>query len=160
MISPTTDGPAAVDFGIAPGIRPFTEETLSSLWIELVEEAGRDVSLTDQVKEFAAEMKSLATQRPEDDSATAAYAIAADISGDGQPLRDLVMRWDKESEDDSVIADPKLRNRLMMVSLLRLDRFVRQLKSNKTIIWSSIAFSIAWHDDPIGPNAPTNCCPF
>jgi tetratricopeptide (TPR) repeat protein len=122
MINAKSDGPAAVDFGITPGNRPFTDHALSSLWMELVEEAGKDPTQTDPFKAFVDDMKTLAMQRPDDDSAAAAYAVAADVSGDIQPLRDLIAQWIDDLEGDSAVENPKLRNRLLMVSLLRLDR--------------------------------------
>lgn len=125
MISQTTEKPAAVDFGISLGGRPFTDEGLSSLWVEMLEQAGEQESNAKEMESLLEQLASLHDDRPNDDSATVAYSIAADIVGDRQPLQDLVTGWTVILSDDAKVEDQRARRRLLMIALLRLDRSAR-----------------------------------
>ncbi|QEF98365.1 tetratricopeptide repeat protein [Stieleria maiorica] len=135
MINPKTESPTAVDFAITLGDQPFTQHAVSSLWVEMLQDAAGDPKNAGALDEFAGQMQSLAEERPDDDSAAAAHAIAADVVGDHQPLKDLIRRWmrprtatspedDDESPSDSKVIDQRLRGRLTMVLLLLADQSV------------------------------------
>ncbi|WP_182867710.1 DUF1583 domain-containing protein [Rhodopirellula sp. JC639] len=152
MINAKTEGPSAVDFAISLGDQPFTEHAVSSLWVEMLQDAASDANNADALGEFAAQMKSLAEGRPDDDSAAAAHAIAADLVGDHGALKDLVERWmetptessqekQEEPQSDSKVINQRLRGRLTMVLLLRADQGVRESGANgKQVVTSDLDF--------------------
>ncbi|MDV6033396.1 MAG: DUF1583 domain-containing protein [Phycisphaera sp. RhM] len=122
MVNETTTGPTAVDFAITLGDQPFTELAVSSLWIEMLEDAADDPKNADSLDELADQMKTLADKRPLDDTAAAAHAIASHVAGRQQSLRDLIDRWIGDSPDAPAVADHRLRGRLLMALMLRADR--------------------------------------
>lgn len=122
MVDLGTEGPNAVDFGITMGERPFTETGLSALLVDLLEEASHDTDTEQDFATLVGEWTSSLEQRPDDDSLAAAHAIAADLNGDRQPLRELTDRWSADWKENAEVEEPAVRNRLLLVCLLRLDR--------------------------------------
>ncbi|MDX1928786.1 MAG: tetratricopeptide repeat protein, partial [Pirellulaceae bacterium] len=93
MIEDSPAGTNAVDFGITYGERPFSERGIQSLWIDLIEEAEGKPEQADALEKLVTQLNTLSDNRKLDDSAHAAWAIAADVAGDGQPLRQLLANW-------------------------------------------------------------------
>lgn len=124
MVDGATKASFAVDFAITLGDRPFTEPINLSLWVALLEEASREKKTADQIAAFVNELQTLAEQRPRDDSAAAGHAIAADVAGDRNALRDLVERWTQTPQAEADSIDQRLRRQLQIVAMLRLDRSV------------------------------------
>ena len=118
MIDPGSGDAGAIKFEIDYGSQPFTEPAIRSLFVELAD----SVSETDALKELTAEIQELSGQRPDDDSVTAAYAIMRAIQGDIDDLRDTLGRWFAEDVDETgAVKNPRLRQRLALLMLLRLD---------------------------------------
>ena len=117
-----------VDFGITFSERPFSERGIQSLWIDLVQEAEGKPDQKETLEKFVTQLKELSESRKLDDSAHTAWAIAANVAGDRQPLRTLLSGWSNDSSKD---VDLKVRHRLFSLAVLRLYRVGNEVDDSK-----------------------------
>ena len=103
---------------------------IQSLWIDLIQEAEGKPDQKETLEKLVTQLKEFSENRKLDDSAHAAWAIAADVAGDRLPLRTLLSSW---SNDSSKNVDLKLRNRLFSLAVLRLHRAGNEIDDSKLI---------------------------
>ncbi|MDX1925819.1 MAG: DUF1583 domain-containing protein [Pirellulaceae bacterium] len=142
MIEDSPTGANAVDFGITYGERPFSERGIQSLWIDLIEEAEGKPEQAEALEKLVTQLKTLSDNRKLDDSAHAAWAIAADVAGDGQPLRQLLANWGDDSGEN---VDLKLRRRLFTLAALRLYRGTKDVAEDIKLL-NTLATNVAKWD--------------
>lgn len=130
MIDQNAKGISAVDFGITYGESPFSQRGIQSLWIDLVEEVQGHPEQTEALAKLVEQLKGLAESRKLDDSATGAWALAADIAGDREPLRALLSDWMSNSQS----SDLGLRHKLLVLATLRFDRGATDADANRQLI--------------------------
>lgn len=92
------DGPA-VDLAINLGNQPFSDNGLSSLFVEFVAAAEADSEVAGEIASYAERMKKMAAERPSDLSAQLAWGVLADANGNAAPLRELAQRLATRAEE-------------------------------------------------------------
>ncbi|MEO1527273.1 MAG: tetratricopeptide repeat protein, partial [Planctomycetota bacterium] len=122
MIAAKTEQPHAVDLSITFQGQPFTGEGFSSLWIELVQKAAAKAEEADAFEGFVKELKTLADERPDDDSVRFASAISSDLAGDPTVLRQLVQAWKADDANEVEVTDVRFRGRAFLLALLHLHQ--------------------------------------
>lgn len=121
LIDAETPGPRAVDLGITAGERPFTENGIQSLWIEMFEQAVNNPKLADKRKALIERLNNLKAKRPQDDSVALAYAVASDMEKNPKPLRALIEVW-KTNTEEQEIGNPLYRRQALILAILHVGR--------------------------------------
>ncbi|PNY37780.1 hypothetical protein C2E31_05830 [Rhodopirellula baltica] len=103
LIALKDDQKPAIDFLISQGTNPFTQDGLTSIWLDMARSATNKTEdeQTAKLTTFVEELHELAKERPDDQSLSTAIALIECMRGDLSVLRTQLNTWTGSGTDQT-----------------------------------------------------------